>query len=236
VATGRAWLAFWSDELEAAAEQRAAAPVTRALQDAMSRFGIRAQPLRDLVAGCETDLEPSGCADEAALELYCYRVAAAVGLACLPVLGADSEGARRFANELGHALQLTNVLRDLRGDAEIGRCYVPQTWLAELGIDRDLLLGTGAPSDYAPGSGVARLCERLATRAQERFAAARRELRRLPRRERRALIAARIMGAVYGDLLTRLQRRGGDLVAPRVRVPKWRKLWLAFAVWSGARA
>ena len=95
---------------------RASAPVAVALQDAMQRFGVPAEPLRELVAGCATDLEPSGPADEAGLELYCYRVASCVGLTCLPVLGADSEGGRRYAIALGHALQLTNVLRDLRGD------------------------------------------------------------------------------------------------------------------------
>lgn len=234
--TGRTWLRFWSDELEAAAEGRATVPVGVALQASMQRFGIPVQALRELVAGCAMDLEPGGPADEAELELYCYRVAAAVGLACLPVLGADSEGGRRFANELGHALQLTNVLRDLRSDAEIDRFYVPQTWLDEFGIDRDILLGTAAAEQYGPDSGVAKLCDRLATRARQRFEAARRELRQLPCKERRGLVAARIMGAVYGDLLRRLVRRGGDIVVPRIKVPKWRKMWLALSVWAGVRA
>lgn len=235
-ATGEAWLGFWRDELEAAAAGRASAPVAVALQDAMQRFGVPAEPLRELVAGCATDLEPEGPADEAGLELYCYRVASCVGLTCLPVLGADSEGGRRYAIALGHALQLTNVLRDLRGDAEIGRCYVPQTWLEELGVDRDALLGTAPPEQYTPESGVGKLCARFARRARERYAEAHAALRALPRRERRGLVAARIMGAVYQDLLDRLERRGGDLVVPRVRVPKWRKLWAAVAVWAGVRA
>lgn len=236
VDTGRAWLTFWGDQLEAAAERRANVPVGEALQASMQRFGIPVQALRELVAGCAMDLEPDGPKDEQELELYCYRVAAAVGLACLPVLGADSEGGRRYAVELGHALQLTNVLRDLRSDAEVGRVYVPRTWLDEFGIDREVLLGNADAAHYAPGGGVARLCERLARRAHQRFDAARQELRRLPRAERRGLVAARIMGAVYGDLLRRLDRRAGDIVVPRVRVPKWRKLWLALAVWAGLRA
>ena len=236
VETGGRWLAFWSEQLEAAVERRADAPVGVALQRSMERFGVPAQPLRDLIAGCATDLDPDGPADEAALELYCYRVASAVGLACLPILGADSEGGRRFAVALGHALQLTNVLRDLRSDAEIGRVYVPQTWLDELGVDREALLGRADASTYAAGGGVAALCERLCTGARARFDEARRELLTLPRAERRGLVAARIMGAVYQDLLGRLERRGGAIVMPRVRVPKWRKMWLAFAVWAGARA
>jgi phytoene synthase len=236
VETGARWLGFWSEQLEAAVERRAMSPVGVALQRSMERFGVPAQPLRDLIAGCASDLEPEGPADEAALELYCYRVASAVGLACLPILGADSEGGRRFAVSLGHALQLTNVLRDLRGDAEIGRIYVPKTWLDELGVDREALLGRALAGTYGPGGGVTQLCTRLAVGARARFAEARRELRALPRAERRGLVAARIMGAVYADLLGRLERRGGAIVLPRVRVPKWRKLWLAAAVWSGARA
>jgi len=236
VETGGRWLAFWSEQLEAAVERRATSPVGVALQRSMERFGVPPQPLRDLIAGCATDLDPDGPADEAALELYCYRVASAVGLACLPILGADSEGGRRFAVALGHALQLTNVLRDLRSDAEIGRVYVPQTWLDELGVDREALLGRADASTYAGGGGVAALCERLCKGARARFGEARRELLMLPRAERRGLVAARIMGAVYQDLLGRLERRGGAIVMPRVRVPKWRKMWLAFAVWAGARA
>ena len=236
VATGRAWLGFWSDELEAAAAGRARAPVGVALQSAMQRFGVRPEPLRELIAGCATDLDAAAPADVEGLELYCYRVAACVGLTCLPVLGADSDGGRRYATELGHALQLTNVLRDLRGDAEIGRCYVPDTWRAELHLDRPALLGTGDAALYEERGGVHELCRRLAVRARERFAAARRELLSLPSAERRGLVAARIMGAVYADLLGRLEHRGGALLAPRVRVPKLRKLWLAFVVWAGARA
>ena len=235
-ATGRAWLAFWSRELEAAAAGRAQAPVGVALQASMARFGVPAEPLRELIAGCASDLDAAPPADVAELEQYCYRVAACVGLTCLPILGADSDGGRRYAVELGHALQLTNVLRDLRGDAEIGRCYVPATWLAELRLGSAELRGEGAPEVYAVGGGARTLCSRLASRARERFAAAYRELRALPRAERRGLVAARIMGAGYADLLGRLELRCGQLAAPRARVPKLRKVWLALAVWAGAKA
>ncbi len=228
-------LAFWSGELEAAALGAAEAPIGVAVQKAMETFDVRVEPLRELVAGCAMDLDLEGPRDEAGLELYCYRVASCVGLTCLPILGADSEGGRRYAVALGQALQLTNVLRDLRGDAEIGRCYVPATWLQDFGLDRASLLGTGDSALYAPGGGVTMLCERLAQRARDRFAEARGELLSLPRSERRGLVAARIMGAVYSGLLVRLEGRGGDISVPRARVPKWQKLWAALAVWLGVR-
>jgi phytoene synthase len=170
------------------------------------------------------------------LRCYCYRVASAVGLACLPVLGAIGAEPTRFADALGKALQLTNILRDLRFDAELGRCYVPQTWLAETGVERAWLAGAGPSSVYAPGGPVASLRARLAQKAADEFAIARAALRLLPRRQRRALVPARIMGAIYGDLLRRLVRRGGDLRGPRMRVPRPRKAWLSLLVLAGVNA
>ncbi|MFK7740418.1 MAG: phytoene/squalene synthase family protein [Planctomycetota bacterium] len=238
----RARLDYWQNELAAAGSGgEAKTPVGHALRRVMQEYSVPRQALEDLVAGCRTDIPPASgipqkLADEAELELYCYRVASAVGLACLPIFGANDEGAQRYAIELGHALQLTNVLRDLRGDAEIGRCYVPQSWLTEFGIAAEDLLGRGEASLYASGSGgVTRLCERLAERARQRFANARREQGQLSYRERRALVAPRIMGAVYRDVLAKLEKRAGNLLLPRCRVAKPRKIWLLSTVWLGVR-
>jgi phytoene/squalene synthetase len=233
--TGERHLAFWRGELAAAAAGAATTPVGAAVQAAMQRFGVPAGPLGDLLDGVATDLSPRPFADDAELHRYCYRVAAAVGLACLPVLGATSDGAREFADALGHALQRTNILRDLRGDAEQGRCYVPAPWLAAAGVRLDWLAGRGPDSAYEAGGPVAGVCERLAVAASEQFARARAALRALPRRERRALVPARIMGAVYGELLVKLRARGGELRGGRVRVPRARKLWLALQVLGGVR-
>lgn len=94
--------------------------------------------------------------------------------------------------------------------------------------------GDADPAVYAPGGPLAKLCGRLAARAREHFVAARAALRCLPRRERRALVAA--WWAIYGELLTRLERRGGDVRGDRLRVPKLQKLWLVLLVLVGARA
>lgn len=233
---GRRQLAFWQHELQSCKAGEPETPVGQALAQAVRDFGIPISALEDLVAGCAMDLDPEGPADQEQLELYCYRVASAVGLACLPVLGATSPGAEKFACELGQALQFTNVLRDLKGDAAIGRCYVPATWLEEFAIGLEDLLGAQDAQRYAPGGGVDQLCQRLAGIARARFAGARTALRGLPLVERRALIAPRIMGAIYGDLLRQLEQRGGDLNQPRVRVPRGRKIWLALSVWAGVRA
>jgi len=235
-ATARAHLDFWRAELAAAAGGRAASPIGRALQQAMAAFAVPREPLEALLEGVATDVEPRGFGDEAELRAYCRRVASAVGLACLPVLGARGPAAERFADALGQALQLTNILRDLRGDREAGRCYVPRTWLQESGVDPAWLDGTGPASANTAAGPVARLCGRFAAAAQAEFARAAAELRTLPVPARRALVPARIMGAVYRDLLGRLRRRGPDLLAERVRVPKGRKVWLALLVLAGVRA
>jgi phytoene/squalene synthetase len=236
VATGRAHLQFWRDELAAAARAGAATPVGVALQETMRRFGVEARFLDALLDGVATDLEPRGFDDEDELTTYCWRVASAVGRACLPVLGAAGVEAERFADALGQALQRTNILRDLCTDAAAGRVYVPRTWLHELGVDAGWLAGRGPAAVYAADGPVARLCERLGSGAEREFAVARAALRALPLAMRRGLVPARIMGAIYGELLRRLRRRGGELRRPRVRVPGRCKLWLASAVLAGLRA
>ncbi len=235
-ATGERHLQFWRTELAATIAGAASTPVGQALRVQMDRFGVSQDRLDELLDGVATDLRPRPFADEEELHRYCYRVASAVGLACLPVLGATSDGAKTFADALGHALQRTNILRDLRGDALGGRCYVPATWLAAEGVQREWLTGVGPDSAYAAAGPMARLCERLASAARREFARARSALRKLPRAERRALVPARIMGAIYSDLLDRLQRRRGDLRGERVRVGRAKKLWLALQVLVGARA
>ncbi len=236
VATGRAHLQFWRAELAAAASGNATTPVGNAVQTAMQRFGVQRRRLDDLLDGVAMDLEPHGFLDEAELRLYCYRVASAVGLACLPVLGAVGDGADAFAEALGRALQLTNILRDLRTDAEVGRCYVPRPWLAAAGVEPAWFGGTGPASVYAPGGPVALVCARLVTAAADEFARARAQLRALSRRQRRALVPARIMGAVYGELLWRLEQRGGDVRGERVAVGRSCKAWLALLVLAGVKA
>ncbi len=234
--TGERHLAFWRGELAAAANGTAQTPVGRDLQQALQRFAVPRGPLEDLLDGVATDLRPRPFADDAELHTYCYRVAAAVGLACLPVLGANSDGARTFADALGHALQRTNILRDLAGDARGGRCYVPASWLAAAGVDRAWLDGSGPASAYGPDGPLAALCARLAAAARTQFARAHAALRSLPRRERRALVPARIMGAVYETLLGKLEQQRGDVRRPRVRLGKLQKLWIVLQVFFGVRA
>jgi phytoene/squalene synthetase len=244
--TGERQLAFWRHELVRVVHGEApTTDVGRELRAAVEQFGVPTARLDDLIDGVATDLEAArrggagaglaGFADEAALDRYCYCVASAVGLACLPVFGVHGPVAERFAEALGQALQRTNILRDLRSDAQIGRCYVPRAWLAEAGVEAAWLRGDGPADAYADAGPVDRLCRRIAVSARGHFADACAELRRLPRAARRALVPARIMGAIYEALLHKLERRRGEVRAPRVRVSKWAKLRLAALVFAGVR-
>lgn len=232
-ADGEQRLAFWRAELERAEQRAATTPVGAALQRTFAEFGSTVAPLRELLDGMAMDLHTVSYRTLDALEVYCHKVASVVGLACLPVLGAVGPDAERFAERLGRALQLTNILRDLQADAAIGRVYAPVDWLRSDHVDPLWLLGNGPAEAYAPNGPVAHVCARLAAVAKERFAEAATALAALPWSARRRLLPARIMGVVYRDLLTMLEARGGDLRTGRVRVPRGRKLWLAIAAFFG---
>jgi len=229
---GRARLGGWREELRRAYEDTPQTEVGRGLQDAARRFGVPRQALEDVVDGVAMDLEPRTYANADELEHYCYRVASAVGLACLPVFGAHGREAEHYAELLGRALQWTNILRDLREDALQGRVYAPQDWLAAEGLGIDELAGRGDPSVYAPHGPASRVSARFVERAQDYFDAAR---ACRPAELRRELLPARIMGAVYRDVLQKLERRGGAWTEPRVRSSRRRKLWIAMRTWLGRR-
>ena len=220
---GRTLLTAWREELGRAYSGTATTPLGLALTAAARTFGVE-QKWLDLVAdGVAMDLEPRIYPDLAALEQYTYRVASAVGRACIPIFGAPD--AHRFAEELGHALQLTNILRDLVADARLGRVYVPKTLLTAHGVELRVLRGEGSNADYAANGPVAALVGELAAHAHRHFANAQSALTPAVQV---ALRPPRIMAAVYRELLTRVQARGGNLRAPRPRVPHWKKLWLAW--------
>jgi phytoene synthase len=225
----------WEAELERAAHGEARTPVGQEIHRAVRRFGVDLRHLRAVLAGVRQDLDDTVLVTTADLEAYCFKVASSVGLACLPVFGAHGERAERYALHLGQALQHTNILRDLRSDALDGRCYVPAELLDELGVERAWLRGDGPAEVYAPGGAMAGLTGVFAARAMAHFDRAEACLDG----ELRALLQApEVMGAVYRDLLKRLERLGGEVCrqARRVRVPRWRKLLLAFAVRRRARA
>jgi phytoene synthase len=158
------------------------------------------------------------------LRLYCERVASAVGLASIEIFGYRSPATREYAVDLGLALQLTNILRDVAVDATRGRLYLPREDLARHGVGEAELLAVATEPGAARGPEIDRLLRFEADRAREHYAAA---ASKLPAEDRRSMLAAEIMGAIYHALLEEITRRGHPIGGDRVRIGGPRKAWIA---------
>jgi phytoene synthase len=171
-----------------------------------------------MIDGMETDARGGLIAPPMAeLELYCSRVAGAVGLLSVRIFGAPQQGRRELAHALGEAVQLTNVLRDLAEDADLGRLYLPRELLENYGVPVE------TPNAALRHPRLAEACEDLVAVAERRFDEAMALLAAMPRRPLRP---ARIILVVYRQLLQRLRQRGFARIAEPVKLSKAEKLWL----------
>ncbi len=200
-------LAAWRERVNALYDGVADGPVTSVLRPAVRRFALRRADFMAVIDGMEMDAEhPVVAPDLATLDLYCDRVAGAVGRLSVRAFGDDSAAADVVALHLGRALQLTNILRDLTEDSARGRLYLPAEYLNAEGVPRDPEAALGAP-------GLTRVCDRVAALADEHFAAAHRAMRDC---DARAMRPARLMGATYAAILGRLKRRGWERLSEPV--------------------
>lgn len=213
----RGALAAWRDRIAGLYQGRADDAVTRVLAAAAPRFQLRAEDFIAVIDGMQMDAETEIVAPPLdVLDLYCDRVAAAVGRLSVRAFGDASPAADRVAHALGRALQLTNILRDIHEDAQRGRLYLPAEYLREAGVPADPIAALTAP-------GLPLVCQRIAARAHGYFRTAAAEMRQC---DRRAMKPARLMGATYDAILSALEQRGWERLEERVSLPKWRKLWL----------
>jgi phytoene synthase len=187
------------------------------LAEAVARYGLDKADFLAVVDGMQMDLEGVRAPDLATLYLYCDRVAVAVGRLSVKVFGMPAQAGEELAHHLGRALQLTNVLRDIDEDAELGRLYLPQEYLREAGIR------TTVPAKAITAPGVEQVCQRLAETAEEHFRQAARIMAAKPPGR---LIAPRLMGAAYGGVLKELRARGWAPPRSPVRTSKARVLWI----------
>jgi phytoene synthase len=214
----RLGLAEWRDNIAALYAGRADGPVTRALAAAVPRFKLRFDDFIAVIDGMQTDAETVIVApDMASLDLYCDRVASAVGRLSVRAFGDTSPAADRVAHALGRALQLTNILRDIEEDAHRGRIYLPREYLLDAGVPP-------VPESILTAPGLPAVCNRLAALAHRYF---REAWNAMDDCERTAMKPARLMGATYDKLLSLLERRGWQRLDERVSLPKWQKLLLA---------
>ena len=214
-----AGLAAWHDEIEAVYHGTPRHLVARALQAPAARFALRKSDFHDVIDGMEMDAAADIRApDLATLDLYCARVAAAVGHLSVHVFGDSGEAAHRVADALGRALQLTNILRDLAEDAGRNRLYLPREMLDRHGIRSD------EPAVVLRHPALPAVCRDLAALAIGHFDAAQEAMSRC---SRRAMRPAAVMGAFYRAVLDALIAAGWRDPGARVSLSKGRKLWLA---------
>lgn len=210
-------LAEWRERVAGLYRGEADGPVTRVLAAAVQRFGLREEDFAAVIDGMRMDAETVIVApDLATLDLYCDRVAAAVGRLSVRAFGDSSAAADKVAWSLGRALQLTNILRDIQEDAERGRLYLPAEYLDLARVPHDPAAALTAPT--LPG-----VCARLAADAREHFRAARIQMALC---DPAAMKPARLMGETYAAILTCLEQSRWRDPAKRVSLPLWRKLWL----------
>ena len=200
-------------------------PELRALADAIKRFKIPRQPFEDLILGLEMDMTGTRYETFEQLSLYCYRVASTIGLMCIEIFEYQNPRTRDYAVNLGKALQLVNILRDIQTDAQRGRIYLPQEDLNRFGV-RPAALLAGIYNDP-----FVELMQFECDRACHFFNQAR---QMLPREDRSSMKAAEIMASIYWGILKRIQKRCYNVFGKRVRVPRPLKLWTALTVYLGA--
>ena len=201
-------------------------PIARQLATAVRAYRIPREALEAIIDGVEMDVE--GATFEAADELYpyCYRVASAVGLCCIEIFGYTDARARPYAIELGQALQLTNILRDVGTDARNGRVYLPRADLRAFGVTVDDLRAGRYDESFVA------LMTRAAARARESY---RRADALFPHVDARSLVPARIMGAIYAALLEEIEARRFRVFGERITIPARRKVAIALRCWASGR-
>jgi phytoene synthase len=223
-------IARWRRELAACFGE--SAPQTRqglALKPLVGTFGLSREPFDALIEGVEMDLGPRRYETFDDLYQYCIRVASAVGLVCLDIFGYREPASRQYATDLGVALQLTNILRDVRGDLEHGRVYLPQADLRAFGCtEADLREEIAHAGGGVRSPAVKALLRHQGARARTYYA---RAARALPRADARRLVAAEIMGAIYRAVLDRIEQRDYDVFSEVVRVPRPRRAVIAATTW-----
>jgi presqualene diphosphate synthase len=215
----QAMLDEWRREIDRVYAGTSTLPLARILAADAKTFDLRREDFLGVIDGMAMDAERDIRAPSLAeLDLYCDRVASAVGRLSVRVFGDSSAAADRVAYHLGRALQLTNILRDLAEDAERGRLYLPRDLLVDVGIiatEPEAVL-------HHPSLGDA--CDALADIAEDHFVKARAAMKEC---SRRAMRPARAMGAVYHAQLVMLAKRGWQRFAEPVKLSKPKKLWIA---------
>ncbi len=212
-------LAWWRLEAARIHDGTPEHPVGLALQSAAHEFRLPQEQLLEIIDGMEMDLQQSRYLDFKGLQLYCYRVAAVVGLLAAEIFGYQDRATLKYAHDLGIAFQLTNIIRYGGEDARRGRIYLPVDELQRFGVPASDIMNARHTEVFM------RLMEFQIERAQKFYDQA---LALLPQVDRKSQKSGLIMAAIYRTLLDEIRRDGCRVLTHRTALTPLRKLWIAW--------
>ncbi len=215
-------LAWWRAEVARAFAGQPSHPVTQALMPRTTDYGITAAHLDAVIEGCMTDLQQTRFLDYPALQRYCHLVAGVVGEVAANIFGRSSDATVPYAHQLGQAMQLTNIIRDVGDDARRGRIYLPLDEMQRFDVKAHELLKRERPWGYSER--FTALMKFQAERAHACFDAA---VRLLPEADRQAQKPGLMMANIYRTLLRDIEAQGFQVLHQRTSLTPLRKLWLA---------
>jgi phytoene synthase len=218
-AIARSKLSWWHQEVHAMLAGQPTHPVTRALQPHMSTYSLDGAHLLAIIDGMAMDLNQNRYLDFIALKKYCWHVAGAVGILSASIFGMKNTQTKEFAEKLGLALQMTNIIRDVGEDARKGRIYLPVNELQQFNVTASDILNNRHSKEFEA------LMQFQFNRAQALYDDA---LQSLPVEDRKAQRTGLIMASIYRALLVEVQRDGFHVLSQRISLTPIRKLWLAW--------
>jgi phytoene synthase len=211
----------WRGEFERALNGTSEYTLLNQVNRIIKKFSIPIEPFFELIKGMEADLQVSRYKDFATLYQYCFRAAATVGLMCIEIFGYKTESAKEYAVNLGIALQLTNILRDIKFDALNGRIYLPEEDMKRFGYTEDDLL------NFRYNDSFIELMKFECKRAREYFEKANESF---AKENRKQLFPARIMEKTYFNILEKIEKMNYNVFIKKAKVSKLRKLYYTFGV------
>lgn len=219
ISVARIKLAWWRTEIAHLYAGKPQHPVSKALAEAIERYHLDEEHFLEIIDGMEMDLDQNRYADFKQLQLYCYRVASVVGLLSVQIFGFKDRKTLKYAHDLGMALQLTNIIRDVGEDARRNRIYLPLDELKKFGVTEAEILNSQS-SDRTQA-----LLEFQIERAETFYD---RALLELPSEDRKTQRTGLMMAAIYRTLLREIKADNPiQVLNARISLPPLRKLWLA---------
>jgi phytoene synthase len=218
----RTKLAWWRKEIDNIYHGRPQHPVARALSEFVGSYGLEEERLQEVIDGMAMDLDYNAYPNFEALQVYCHRVAGVVGILSAQIFGFEDSRTLDYAAELGLALQLTNIVRDVGEDARRNRIYLPLHEMAEFGVTSDDIAKRRETESFR------KLMDFQIARADSYYD---RALSMLPAADRKAQRPGLVMAALYRTLLREIRNDGSHVLTRRIALTPIRKFWIAWKTW-----